>query len=159
MQNLKNHFSRFGIGLKNYHKVNDSIFLRRIKITTPIELTAGTEGNVLGTSNGTAVDVYYRTSSPEGTWEVFETGVTVTAGAWTATGTIADADTYDFLAVDADDTDGYAQQDDVVVVASGETAKSSMDATCTADTPESVEAEAGTSSMDATCTADTPTSV
>jgi len=88
-----------------------------VTINTPT-LTAGTEGNVTGTSNGAEVDVYYRVSSPEGAWEVFEEGVAVSGGNWSATGTIADAGTYDFIAEDTTDRDGSAQVDDVEIIAS-----------------------------------------
>lgn len=96
-----------------------------VTINTPT-LTAGTEGNVTGTSNGVEVDIYFRTSADEeeeieaGEWEIFEEGVEVDEdGNWSATGTIADADTYDFIAEDTTDRDGSAQVEDVVV-ASGE---------------------------------------
>lgn len=106
------------IYIENTHQtVDDSVQVQSIATVTinSPTLTAGTEGNVTGTSNGVEVDVYYRTSSPEGSWEVFEEGVAVSGGNWSATGTIADADTYDFKAEDSTDPDGYAQVDDVVV--------------------------------------------
>ena len=90
-----------------------------LSMNVPV-LTAGTEGTITGTSNGSIIDVYSRLSSPEGEWELFDGDVSVNeSGDWTATGTIADAGTYDFTAVDTTDPDGYVQVDDVVV-ASGD---------------------------------------
>jgi len=102
------------------------------------ELTAGTEGTITGTSNGSVVDVYSRVSSPEGEWALFDGTVAVDeTGNWTATGTIATAETYDFRAVDTTDPDGFVQVEDVVV-ASASTAKLTMNCTCTASTPTSI---------------------
>lgn len=106
------------IYIENTHQsIDDSVQVQSIAtltINTPT-LTAGTEGNVTGTSNGVEVDVYYRVSNPEGAWEVFEEGVAVSGGNWSATGTIPAADTYDFKVEDTTDRDGSAQVDDVVV--------------------------------------------
>jgi len=97
-----------------------SDIIATVTMDTPV-LTAGTEGTITGTSNGSVVDVYSRLSSPEGAWELFDGTVAVNeSGNWTATGTIADAGTRDFIAVDTTDPDGFVQVDDVTV-ASGET--------------------------------------
>jgi hypothetical protein len=88
-----------------------------LTMDTP-ELTAGVEGTITGTSNGDEVDVLYSPAG-EDDWTAFEEGVAVTAGAWTATGTIADAGTYDIKVTDGTDSDAYDQQDSIVV-ASGE---------------------------------------
>jgi hypothetical protein len=83
-------------------------------------LTAGIEGTITGTSDGIEVDVYSRISETEddeaGEWELFDGTVAVDeSGNWTATGTIADAGTRDFIAVDTTDPDGFVQVDDVEV--------------------------------------------
>lgn len=92
----------YGIGNANK---NIDLDIKEILLTmdTPV-LTAGVEGTIIGTHTGNLgwfVDVYYRVHDPEGEWQEFEMGVAVDAlGDWTATGTIADADTYDFMAED-----------------------------------------------------------
>lgn len=121
----------------------------------------GVEGNITGTSNGVEVDVYYRVSSPEGSWEVFEEGVAVIGGNWSATGTVPGAGTYDFRARDTVDPDGQIQLDSVVVelVAESITTLLSMTATCTADAPENTTELIGTLTIDVSCTADAPTDI
>ena len=169
-------FSFFVRFLSENFNVNDTIYLRArynddtisntktistiatVTMDTP-ELTAGTEGTITGTSNGSVVDVYSRVSSPEGAWELFDGTVAVDeTGNWTATGTIADADTYDFIARDSVDPDGNIQIDDVVV-ASASTAKLTMNCTCTASTPMMGTTSTVKLTMNCTCTASTPTSI
>ena len=109
----------YGIG--NSDKMIDvNIDTMEVTITTPV-LTAGVEGNIVGTHNGGSgwlVDVYYRKSSLSA-WNEFEFDVTVEAdNSFSATGTLADADTYDFLVMDSN-VDAILVQDDDVVVASG----------------------------------------
>lgn len=102
-------------------------------------VVAGEDYSYSGTSNGDEVELFYRESdqSPEDAWTSLGTS-SVVAGVWGITGSIADAGTYDYKAEDTTDTDAYAQEDDVVVESGESTAKSSMDATCTADTPTSI---------------------
>jgi hypothetical protein len=155
------------IYIENTHQsIDDSVQVQSIAtlaINTPT-LTAGTEGNVTGTSNGVEVDVYFRTSADEeeeieaGDWEVFEEGVAVSGGNWSATGTIADADTYDFIAEDTTDRDGSAQVDDVDVE-SGVESTLTMDAIANASSPETFENIVDTQTLDATCSASSPTSI
>ena len=125
-----------------------------IVITPTPTLTATVAGSVAGTANCTTVNVYERLSS-DTAWDTFQLGVTVTAGAFSASGTVADSGLHDFLVIDADNAGTFYQLDDVVVE-SGETAKSSMDATAVASPPETIEADGGTSGMDCTCIASTP---
>jgi len=133
-----------------------SLPAKSVTMTTPV-LTAGVAGNVAGTANCTTVNVYYRLST-DTLWTLFDSGITVIAGAYTATGTIATAGTYDFLVTDADNPTVRDQLDDVEV-ASGQTAILTMNATCVALTPEDVETQAGTLTMNATCVASPPTDV
>ena len=127
---------------------------KSVTMVTPV-LTADTEGTISGTAlYVTTVNVYYRLST-DTLWTLFDSGITVIAGAYTATGTIATAGTYDFLVTDADDPTVRDQLDDVVV-ASGATGTLTMNATCVASPPEDVETEAGTLTMNATCVASPP---
>jgi len=99
-------------------------------------LTAGTEGTITGTSNGSVVDVYSRVSSPKGEWELFDGDVAVDeSGNWTATGTIATAGTRDFVAVDTTDSDGFVQVDDVVVASGYEEGKIMIAVPATTNNP------------------------
>jgi len=99
-------------------------------------LTAGTEGTITGTSNGSVVDVYSRVSSPEGAWELFDGTVAVDeSGNWTATGTIATAGTRDFVAVDTTDPDGFVQVDDVTVASGYEEGKIMIAVPATTNNP------------------------
>jgi hypothetical protein len=88
-----------------------------ITIITPVP-SPGDAGSVSGTSshkNG-KVNVWYRVSSPEGSWVLFQGNVSVDgSGDWTATGTITDVGTYDFKAVDTTDAYGFIEIDDIVV--------------------------------------------
>lgn len=110
------------IYIENTHQtLEDSVQVASIAtltMDTPV-LTAGVEDNITGTHNGGTgffVQVQYRTSSPEGAWTTFENNVEVQAdNTWSATGTVASADTYDFRARDTVDPDGFIQVDDVVV--------------------------------------------
>ena len=100
------------------------------------ELTAGTEGTITGTSNGSVVDVYSRVSSPKGEWELSDGDVAVDeSGNWTATGTIATAGTRDFVAVDTTDSDGFVQVDDVVVASGYEEGKIMIAVPATTNNP------------------------
>ena len=134
-----------------------------LTIDTPT-LTEGVEGSVTGTSNyvGQHIEVEVRLSgeTPEDAWTPFGTATVAGDGSWTVAGTIASADTYDFRVIDENiDPAVCSAQVDDVVVASGETAKSSMDATCTADAPEDTTELIGTLIIDASCTADAPSNI
>jgi len=90
-----------------------------IEIDETITLTAEEEGDITGEHSGGEgyfVDVYYRVSSPEGSWTLFDEDVEVQGdNTWTATGTVATAGTHDFKAVDSVCSACQAQLDDVVV--------------------------------------------
>jgi len=135
-----------------------------IEIDETITLTAEEEGDITGEHSGGEgyfVDVYYRVSSPEGSWTLFDEDVEVQGdNTWTATGTVATAGTYDFKAVDTVCSACQVQLDDVVVVvAESITTLLSMTATCTADAPENTTELIGTLTIDVSCTADTPTDI
>ena len=90
---------------------------KSVIMTTPV-LTAGVEGDITGTSLFvTTVNVYYRLST-DTLWTEFNFGITVIANAWTATGTMPAAGTYDFLVTDADCPTVRDQLDDVNVISS-----------------------------------------
>jgi len=85
-----------------------------LTMTTPV-LTDGVAGNITGSANCTTVNVYERLST-DVSWDDFDIGVTVIAGVYTATGTVADSGLHDFLVVDADNAAAFIQLDDVTVV-------------------------------------------
>jgi len=87
-----------------------------LTMTTPV-LTSGVAGNITGSANCTTVNVYERLST-DVSWDTFKLGVTVIAGAYTASGTVADSGLHDFLVIDADNASAYTQLDDVNVISS-----------------------------------------
>jgi len=106
----------YGIG--NADKMIDLDIKDLVIEIDPITLVAGTEGNVTGTYNGNTgwtLNVYRRLL-PDGLWELFDSNVAVDEfGAWTATGTVPDAGTYNFKAIANDNSTVIGYEDDVVV--------------------------------------------
>ena len=78
---------------------------------------AGVAFDVEGDSNGAEVEIFHMLASG-GSW-VSDGTATVTAGRYTKSVTISGAETYDIKVEDTTDSDGNAQQDNVVV-ASGQ---------------------------------------
>lgn len=131
---------------------NQHIYIT-ITMETPTGVVAGEDYDYDGTSNGDEVELFY-SPDDEDDWVSLGTS-SVVDGDWTITGSIPDAGTYDYLAVDTTNENGFARVDDVVVGIGTLT----MDASCTADAPENTTELIGTLTIDASCTADAPSNI
>lgn len=101
--------------------IEDSVQLQSIAtlgMTTPTGVIAGEDYDYEITSNGLEVSLYQRTSETEedeaGEWVLMGTAEVVD-GECTITGSIADAGTYDFKAVDTINENGFVQIDNINV--------------------------------------------
>lgn len=150
--------------LSYVEQVDALVIVPTMEFDTPIELVAGVQKAVTGTSNsiGQQVELESRLSDqdPEDAWTTEGFATVDEFGVWSINVTVASASTRDFRLIDyeLDPAICSAQVDDVVVE-SGVEATLTMDAIANASSPETFENIVDTQTLDATCSASSPTSI